>query len=74
MSTYTVSATFDSMFEVVDIEAPTDELATIDAVDIIMTKAYHQGTPTPQQRLWARGAITFRNSAGEILREMEAQS
>jgi hypothetical protein len=74
MNTYTLSARLDTMFEVLDIEAINDEYATIDAVGTIMTKAYHQGNPTPQQRLWARGAITFRNSAGEILREMEAQS
>lgn len=75
MSTYTLTAQLDSLFEVTSIEAKTEQDATEKAVSTIIVKASHTGNPTATQRLWARGTIVFRNPQGEplhTLREVSA--
>lgn len=67
MSTYTVSAQLDNLFEVVSIDAASDDDATAKAVSTIITKSMHTGNPTITQRLWARGTIMFRNPNGGML-------
>lgn len=73
MKQYTVSARLNDMFEVVQIDAVDETEATITAIHTIMTKAYHEGNPTPLQRLWTRGEVTFRNAEGDILHHMDSK-
>ena len=68
MNTYEIHATLGSRISGVTFSASSDDQAILEAVDIIMDRAYDDKTGP-----WAMGAISLVNSDGEVLQSMEAK-
>jgi len=73
MSTYTVSAKGDHLFEVCSVEADNDRDAILHAATIILHKGFHVEDATVTQLLWTYGEIDIRNSAGDLVKNYPPQ-
>ena len=68
MNTYEIHATLGNQISGVTFSAPSDDEAIIEAVNIIMDRAYDDKSGP-----WAVGSVALTNSEGEILQTMEAK-
>jgi|DEB0MinimDraft_3_1074331.scaffolds.fasta_scaffold372701_2 hypothetical protein len=68
MNTYEIHATLGRQISGVTFSAPSDDQAIMEAVDIIMDRAYDDKSGP-----WALGSIALTNSQGETLQTMEAK-
>lgn len=73
MSTYTVSARRDNMFEVCSVEAVDTADAINKAATIILHKGFHVEDATVTQLLWTYGEIDIRNSEGALMKNYPSQ-
>lgn len=65
---YTLTAELDTTIAEVLLSAESDDEATMDAIGVIMDNAY-----TDKNGVWAKGAITLTDPAGNVIHTMEAK-
>lgn len=68
MNNYTLTATLNNGTERKTIWADDEDHASLEAISIIMSKAYKN-----KESAWAKGHIKLMDSEGNLLREMESK-
>lgn len=71
MSTYTVTATWDGVAEVIALSADTRIEAYESAIGTILRKFHDSDQGKVLQRVWRYGEITFRDPDGEVIQVLE---